>query len=208
MTKNLLDRSGTELVLSRKSRGDKTAECMEPESSYASLITQPFHSLASAIISQQLSAKAADSIKKRLSLITPIPFSPHGFLSVATEALRSAGLSTAKSKYIVDLANRVTDGRLDFDKLNEEPDEMVIATLTEIPGVGRWTAEVFLIFGLKRADVLSVGDAGLRRAVRLLYGNSENGLLEQVSDVWRPYRSVASWYLWKHLDMNTGRAMK
>ena len=85
---------------------------------------------------------------------------------------------------------------------------MVIATLTEIPGVGRWTAEVFLIFGLKRADVLSVGDAGLRRAVRLLYGNSENGLVEESQTYGVHTVPLHLGSLWKHLDMNTGRAMK
>ena len=162
---------------------------------------RPFHTLARAIISQQLSSKAANSIESRLSKIVSMPFTPEGFLSVPIEALRTAGLSTAKTRYILELAARVVQARLNFDELVNSPDEDVIFSLTELPGIGRWTAEMFLIFGLQRPDVLSFGDAGLQRAVKMLYGDSEEpGLLERVSKAWRPYRSVASWYLWKHLD--------
>lgn len=161
---------------------------------------QPFHALTTAIISQQLSAKAADTIAARVALRAPRPFEPGPILAVAPEALRAAGLSAAKARYIHGLARRVEDGSLDFPQLRKLHDEAAIAALTEVPGIGRWTAEMFLIFTLKRPDILSLGDAGLSRAVRLLYGDKAD--MQRVAECWRPYRSVASWYLWRHLDAN------
>ncbi len=159
----------------------------------------PFQTLAASIISQQLSAKAAGTIERRVLTIVS-SFTPAGFLAVPLDALRSAGLSSAKARYILELAQRVNDGRLDFDVLLRRADDDVIAALVELPGIGRWTAEMFLIFGLRRPDVLALGDAGLQRAARLLYG--EDADLESVGLSWRPYSSVASWYLWRHLDAN------
>lgn len=158
----------------------------------------PFRTLLKSIISQQLSARVADAIEGRVLEAVP-DASPAGFLSVSGETLRGAGLSRPKVKYIVELASRVADGRLDFKRIQKQPDETVITTLSEVPGIGRWTAEMFLIFGLKRPDVLALGDAGLQRAVRLLYG--EGATLAAVGPTWTPYRSVASWYLWRHLDV-------
>lgn len=161
----------------------------------------PFHTLARSIISQQLSAKAADAIERRVAQIVQAPFSPDEVLAVSVESLRSAGLSARKAGFLRQLAEHVTTGRLNFDALAAYPDESVIIALTELPGIGRWTAEMFLIFGLKRPDVLALGDAGLRRAAKMLYQDSDGGVLARVSGAWRPYRSVASWYLWKHLDV-------
>lgn len=162
---------------------------------------RPFHTLVRAIIGQQLSAKAADSITRRISQIIPAPFRPDSLLSISGETLRSAGLSTPKTRYLFELATRITEGHLNFDELANSPDESVIMVLTALPGIGRWTAEMFLIFGLKRPDVLASDDAGLQRATRMLYsGPAESALLERVSSAWRPYRSVASWYLWQYLD--------
>jgi len=162
----------------------------------------PFHTLAASIISQQLSAKAADTIERRVAELAPIPFQAKSFLVVPVEALRVAGLSQAKARYIRELAERVCDGRLNLNALPEIDDEKAVEILCELPGIGRWTAEMFLIFGLKRPNILSVGDAGLQRAVRLLYGGKSKAeaLLERVAGPWSPYRSVASWYLWRHLD--------
>lgn len=157
----------------------------------------PFQTLATSIISQQLSAKAADTIKRRVLETIP-SFTPAGFLGVSFDGLRNAGLSAAKTRYIIELAHRVSDGRLNLDALMLWADEDVITALTEIPGIGRWTAEMFLIFGLRRPDVLALGDAGLQRAARLLYGADVE--LKGVGQAWRPYCSVASWYLWRHLD--------
>jgi DNA-3-methyladenine glycosylase II len=158
---------------------------------------RPFQTLANSIISQQLSAKAADTIERRVMTIVP-GFTPTGFLSVSTEALRAAGLSSAKARYILELAQRVSDGRLNLKAMQHAPDAAVIAALVELPGIGQWTAEMFLIFGLRRPDVLSLGDAGLQRAARMLFG--DDARLEHVGQSWRPFCSVASWYLWRHLD--------
>ena len=160
---------------------------------------RPFHTLTTSIMSQQLSAKAADTIEKRVVELVQ-SFCPSAFLSVPLEILRKAGLSTAKAKYIIELAARVNDGRLNFEALRHQSDDDVIAALTELPGIGRWTAEMFLIFSLKRPDILAVGDVGLQRAVRLLYGDTTK--LDNIGQLWKPYRSVASWYLWRHLDSN------
>lgn len=158
---------------------------------------RPFQTLVTAIISQQLSAKAADTIKNRLFEIVP-SFSPTEFLAIPVDLFRRAGLSSAKTRYILNLSSLIIDKRLDFNTLSRQPDDDVINALTKMPGIGRWTAEMFLIFGLKRADVLSLGDAGLQRSVRILFG--DDAQLEHIGQAWRPYCSVASWYLWSHLD--------
>ena len=154
---------------------------------------RPFQTLANSIISQQLSAKAADTIERRVQAIVP-GFTPAEFLAVQPEA----GLSSAKARYILELAQRVSDGRLNLEAMQEAPDADVIAALVDLPGIGQWTAEMFLIFGLRRPDVLSLEDAGLQRAARLLFG--DDAKLERVGQSWQPFRSVASWYLWRHLD--------
>jgi DNA-3-methyladenine glycosylase II len=163
---------------------------------------EPFHMLANSIISQQLSTKAAATIKQRMAELVRVPFQTEMVLSVPMEKLRGAGLSQAKTRYIRELAARVSDGRLVFDAIVDKDDEGVIAALVEAPGIGRWTAEMFLLFGFKRLDVLAVGDAGLQRAVQILYGrgSKSNTLLPRVAEAWRPYRSIASWYLWRSLE--------
>jgi DNA-3-methyladenine glycosylase II len=163
----------------------------------AKLEFRPFQTLVTSIIRQQLSAKAAETIGHRVLEVAP-RFCPSEFMAASFETLRAAGLSAAKVKYITGLASRVNDGRLNFDALLRQSNRAVIAALTDLPGVGRWTAEMFLIFGLKRPDVLAIGDAGLQRAVRQLYGKAAT--LERIGRTWKPYRSVASWYLWRHLD--------
>jgi DNA-3-methyladenine glycosylase II len=163
---------------------------------------QPFHMLANSIISQQLSTKAAATIKRRVGELVGVPFETRKVLSVSTEKLRSAGLSHAKTRYIRELAAHVNDGRLDFVAIIALDDESVIEKLSVVPGIGRWTAEMFLLFGLKRLDVLAVGDAGLQRAARNLYGKKRKSetLLPRVAENWRPYRSIASWFLWRSLE--------
>jgi DNA-3-methyladenine glycosylase II len=162
---------------------------------------QPFHMLANAIISQQLSTKAATTIKQRVGELVGVPFQASRVLSITTEKLRGAGLSRAKTRYICELAAHVSDGRLAFDEIISLDDEAIVKKLIEVPGIGRWTAEMFLLFGLKRLDVLAVGDAGLQRAAKLLYGKNRKSetLLYRVGEAWRPYRSIASWYLWRSL---------
>jgi len=163
---------------------------------------QPFHTLANAIISQQLSSKAAAAIKQRLAALIEGPLVPEKFLLLTAEQLRAAGLSQAKARYLAALAGSVCARELLFDEITLHEDEAIIERLTQCPGIGRWTAEMFLIFGLKRLDVLAIGDAGLQRAARLFYGKQRRSktLLSRVAQAWRPYRSVASWYLWRSLE--------
>jgi DNA-3-methyladenine glycosylase II len=161
-----------------------------------------FHTLVVSIISQQLSAKASDTIERRIAECVPYPFNAGDMVCAPPERLREAGLSSRKVAYIQGLAERVNAGSLIYETLSAMGNDDVMASLMEIPGIGRWTAEMFLIFGLKRPDVLALGDAGLQRAVKMLYPKaSANGnALEKVSERWKPYRSVASWYLWRHVD--------
>ncbi|MBM2802243.1 MAG: DNA-3-methyladenine glycosylase 2 family protein [Deltaproteobacteria bacterium] len=163
---------------------------------------EPFHMLANSIISQQLSTQAAATIKQRVGALVGVPFETRKVLSTSIESLRGAGLSRAKTRYIRELAMHVSDGRLEFHEITSLDDESVIEKLVVVPGIGRWTAEMFLLFGLKRLDVLAVGDAGLQRAAGNLYGKKRKSatLLPRVAEVWRPYRSIASWYLWRSLE--------
>jgi DNA-3-methyladenine glycosylase II len=154
-----------------------------------------FGALARSIIGQQLSAKAAETIRQRVNAAIP-SFDAQGIAAADESSLRAAGLSRSKVRYLHELATGVLVGEPDLDELPHLPDEEVISILTSVNGIGRWTAEMFLVFALRRPDVLSLGDAGLRRSARLLYGAE----LEDVSELWRPFRSVGSWYLWKHLD--------
>jgi DNA-3-methyladenine glycosylase II len=162
-------------------------------------VFDPFRTLAGSIIGQQLSVKAADTIERRVLAAIGGALEPGAILAVEPEALRACGLSNAKVRYLRALSEKTIAGEMDFVALATEPDEQaVMKTLTALPGVGAWTAEMFLIFGLQRPDVASHGDAGLQRAVRLLFGPDKT--LADVSEPWRPYRSIASWYLWRHLD--------
>jgi DNA-3-methyladenine glycosylase II len=169
------------------------------------LVKRPFdlfHTLVVSIISQQLSAKASDTIERRIAECVPYPFKAEEMVCVPQERLREAGLSSRKVAYIQGLAERVNAGSLTYEALSGKNNDEVLDALMEIPGIGRWTAEMFLIFGLKRPDVLSLGDAGLQRAAKMLYpeASSNGNPLEKVSERWKPYRSVASWYLWRHID--------
>jgi DNA-3-methyladenine glycosylase II len=164
----------------------------------------PYEAVARAIVGQQLSTKAARSIWSKLvdqfDGETP---DPRALLRKRPQTLRKAGLSSAKVEFLRDLAKRVTDGRLDLERLKELPDEDVIAELLEVKGVGRWTAEMFLIFHLGRPDVVSVGDLGIRRAVQIAYGMNElpgPEELERIAEEWRPHRTLACLYLWRSLD--------
>jgi DNA-3-methyladenine glycosylase II len=161
-----------------------------------------FHTLVVSIISQQLSAKASDSIERRIAECLPYPFKADEMVCVPPERLIEAGLSSRKVAYIQGIAERVNAGNLTYEALASKDNDEVMAALMEIPGIGRWTAEMFLIFGLKRPDVMAIGDAGLQRAAKILYpkADSNGNALEKVSERWKPYRSVASWYLWRHID--------
>jgi len=134
------------------------------------------------------------------------PLTPEGVLKLSDEQLRSAGLSKQKSGYLKDMATKTRDGLLDFTKLMEMPDEEVIKHLTQVKGVGVWTAQMFLIFTLKRPDVLPTGDYGIQAAMKKHYRKRKMPKpkeMEKIARPWSPYRSIACWYLWKSLDVKT-----
>ena len=167
-------------------------------------LDNPFHALTSSIISQQLSAHAARAIKERLfDLLGVEHFTPKNILKMSSKTSRAAGLSQPKFKYIQRLASAVENGELDFESIAKYEDEEIISKLITFPGIGRWTAEMFLIFGLGRPDVLSVNDAGLKRGLKISYKLPESPSEDEMistGELWRPYRSVASWYLWRVVD--------
>lgn len=163
-----------------------------------------FSALVRAITGQQLSTKAATTIYARMVALMPggVP-TVEGLAGVTDEALRSAGMSRQKIAYLRDLSVRVATGALDLDALDTLPDEDIINALVTVKGIGRWSAEMFLIFRLHRPDVLPVGDLGIVVAVQRAYRlrtRPKPERLRKIGEAWRPYRSVASWYLWRSLD--------
>jgi DNA-3-methyladenine glycosylase II len=163
-----------------------------------------FDGLVRAIVSQQLSAKAAGTIYRRVCALAGSGRPDPGAIAVLErEALREVGLSTRKAEYVIDLARRVQSGALHLDGLAALDDEHAMARLTAIRGIGRWTAEMVLIFLLHRLDVLPVDDVGLQRAVQRAYRLGRRpspARLTRLAEPWRPWRSVACWYLWQWLD--------
>jgi DNA-3-methyladenine glycosylase II len=162
-----------------------------------------YEALVRAIVGQQLSTKAAASIWEKLqgAFGGRIP-SPAELLAADEATVRGAGLSRAKVGFLRDLATRIEQGELDLERLPELADEDVTAALIEVHGIGRWTAEMFLIFNLGRPDVVSTGDLGIRRAVQIAYGLDELPApveLERIAEPWRPHRTLACLYLWRSL---------
>lgn len=165
--------------------------------------TDPFTALVHAIISQQLSTKAAATIAGRFdSLFAGVP-TPAAVGATPDARLRELGLSAQKVRYVRDLCRQIDDGTLPLAAVNRLTDEEVIGALTQVKGIGRWTAEMFLIFRLHRPDVLPVGDLGIVKAVQRAYRLRTIPTakrLIRLGESWRPYRSVACWYLWASLD--------
>lgn len=187
-----------------------------------------FHSLARAIAYQQLNGKAAATIFGRFTALAGDPLTPEGVLKLTPEQMRSVGLSKQKSSYLIDMAERAYRGELDFAKVAAMSDAEVIEHLTQVKGVGVWTAHMFLMFTLRRTDVLPTGDFGIRMAMFKSYldkrakaaARSKNGKapskprkrkiklpspeqMERIAKSWAPYRSIACWYLWRSLDIET-----
>ena len=134
---------------------------------------------------------------------------PQGFAAISDDQLRAAGMSRQKTAYLRDLCEQVQSGKLDLDSLEPLSDEEVIAALITIKGIGRWSAEMFLIFRLLRPDVLPVGDLGIVTAVQKAYKMRKRpspDRIRKIGEAWRPYRSVASWYLWRSLDSTVAKA--
>jgi len=166
--------------------------------------TDHLSALAGAIVSQQLSTKAAATIFGRFIALFPGGRIPHAqaIHTLDDAALRGVGLSGQKVGYLRDLCARITDGRLQLDELERLDDELVIERLTSVKGFGRWTAEMFLMFRLHRPDVLPAGDLGIVNAIQRLYRlrmRPDPEKILKIGEAWRPYRSVASWYLWQTL---------
>jgi DNA-3-methyladenine glycosylase II len=162
-----------------------------------------FETLARAIVFQQLNGAAATTIFNRFKQAAGGVLTPESILKLRLPTLRKCGLSKQKIAYIRDLAQRTAKGQVDFAALHAMTDEQVIATLTQIKGIGEWTAHMFLIFALQRPDVLPTGDLGVRIAIRKAYRKRKLPTpkqMEKIAKSWHPYRSVASWYLWRSLD--------
>jgi DNA-3-methyladenine glycosylase II len=163
-----------------------------------------FTALVRSIIFQQLSTKAASTIYTRfLQLMPESVATPLALAALSETELRSAGLSRQKAMYLRDLCEKIAAGEVQLDGVEALDDEAVIAALTKVKGVGRWTAEMFLMFRLRRPDVLPVGDLGILTAVQRVYGLRKRPTPERLralAEPWRPYRSVACWYLWRSLD--------
>jgi DNA-3-methyladenine glycosylase II len=185
-----------------------------------------FHNLAEAIVYQQLNGRAAETIFGRFTALAGDPVTPEGILKLTDAQMRGVGLSKQKSSYLKDLAAKTAAGTLDFARLSKLPDEEVIEHLTQVKGIGVWTAQMFLMFSLKRENVLPTGDFGVRMAMHKHYldvrvaktrkaasapkkGRKKKIKLptpkqmEKIAKCWEPYRSVACWYLWRSLDIKT-----
>jgi len=166
----------------------------------------PFLALVEAIISQQLTGKAAQSIYKKFVFYydnNEYDLRPESVLFTADNIMKSFGLSNKKIEYIKILSNNIIRGNINFKLLEEKEDEEIINELTKLKGIGRWTAEMFLIFCLGRNDVFPLNDLGIKKALKKWYFNYENvdeQYIKELSNIWKPYRSIASWYLWKSLS--------
>jgi DNA-3-methyladenine glycosylase II len=162
----------------------------------------PFQALARSIVGQQISVKAAQSIWKRFAERAG-RVTPASVAAIPPEDLRACGFSGQKASYILDLASRFASGEIRPRRWARMDDEAIIEDLIPVKGIGRWTVEMFLIFHLKRPDVFSVGDLGLLRAMERQYNDGEpltKDEMREISKPWQPYRTAASWYLWRSLE--------
>lgn len=161
-----------------------------------------FQELCDSIVSQQLAGKAAATIFGRFKALFPKgEITPKKVLKIPDEKLRTVGLSRAKASYIKDLAQKVESEELDLGKLVDLPDEEVILELVKVKGIGKWTAEMFLMFTLGKQDIFSYGDLGLRNGLKKVYGEKTAEELEKIINNWSPYKTVASRILWRSLDI-------
>lgn len=167
-----------------------------------------FDALVRSIVYQQLSKKAAATIYGRYREVVGAPAGPRQVLAARTRSLRRAGLSRPKIAYLQALARAIVDGQLDLDRIDRLADQEIVERLTAVPGIGVWTAQMFLMFRLRRPDVLPTGDLGIRRGVQLAHRLRQLATPAQVARVgqrWAPYRSVACLYLWAALDLGADR---
>ncbi len=163
-----------------------------------------FETLVHSIVYQQLSGRVASVIFGRLAAAVQSPMTPEGILKLRPARMRKLGLSTQKTAYIRDLARHTRDGKVVFEELPALPDEEVIVRLTQIKGIGVWTAQMFLIFALRRTNVLPTGDLGIRNAMQKAFQLEAPPTPDQMQKLaasWHPYCSVATWYLWRSLEV-------
>jgi DNA-3-methyladenine glycosylase II len=183
----------------------KLAKIIKQVGDYNVKITKNrYQSLVEAIIAQQLSGFAAESILKKFKKLYKSKFpKPIEVIKTPDSKLRSAGLSKMKISYIKDLSKKIKTNQLNMRIISTKSNENVVEQLTSVKGIGRWTAEMFLIFSLGRLDVLPVGDLGLKKGIQLMHSFNElpnEKEIERLAESWRPYRTVATWYLWKSLQ--------
>ncbi|MBI3477899.1 MAG: DNA-3-methyladenine glycosylase 2 family protein [Acidobacteria bacterium] len=165
-----------------------------------------FHSLAESILYQQLNGKAAMTIFNRFTAAAGDPLTPKGILHLSDKEMRAVGLSKQKTSYLRDLSSKTRDGLMEFERLPELPEDEVIAHLTQVKGIGVWTAHMFLMFTLRRPDILPTGDYGIQAAIKKHYKKRKwpkPDVMQKIAKPWIPYRSIACWYLWRSLDIKT-----
>ncbi len=184
---------------------DRILKKLIPKYGTGFLVTRgdPFNTLARAIVGQQISVAAAQSVWNRVMLASKNKVNPKNILALSVEELRGAGLSGRKVEYIRDLADHFDSGRLHENQWKEMADEEVIKELSSIRGIGRWTAEMFLIFNMIRPDILPLDDIGLIKAISLNYFSGEPVSRHEAREVaanWAPWRTVATWYMWRSID--------
>ena len=171
---------------------------------YINIRNDPFQSLVESIIYQQLAGKAANAIYNRfINYYNNKQITPTLILNSPNDNLKKVGLSNRKIDYLKNLASHVYDGRINLEELPKMNDDEIINKLVNVKGIGRWTSEMFLIFSLGRQDILPVTDLGVRKAIQKIYSLSElpkPNIMMEIAKPWRPYRSIATWYLWKSLS--------
>jgi DNA-3-methyladenine glycosylase II len=168
-----------------------------------------FLTLVRSILSQQISGAAAQTIQRRLiEALHPDGISPESLIQMDIEAYRKLGISRQKAGYLLDLAEKVLDGNVDLTGIHRRTDEQVVDELTQIKGIGVWTAQMFMMFSLGRMDVFPDGDLGIQRAIEQNYPNRlplNKHVMHEISRPWRPYATVACWYLWRSLELDARR---
>jgi DNA-3-methyladenine glycosylase II len=164
---------------------------------------EAFMTLSRAICGQQISVKAAQSVWDRICICLDQKITPEAVVAKNRKSLRACGLSDRKTEYIADLAQHFADGKIHEHRWPQMDGEAIIAELTDVRGIGRWTAEMFLMFNLLRPDVFPLDDLGLQKGIRLAYFNGRKislNRMKKLGESWRPWRTVATWYLWRSLD--------
>jgi len=165
-----------------------------------------FHTLAESILYQQLNGKAAETIFNRFTAVAGDPLTPQGILKLSDAQMRAVGLSRQKTAYLRDLSEKTKAGLLEFERMTDLSEEEVITHLTQVKGVGVWTAHMFLMFTLRRPDIMPTGDYGVQAAIKKHYKKRKwpkPAVMLKIARPWVPYRSIASWYLWRSLDIKT-----